>query len=212
MKKFFLALCLIPLVHIGALSTGSSTPHATQPLIVLDAGHGGTDEGAKVQTVIEKKITLTTAILTKKHLEELGYRVILTRSRDIFVSLQKRVAIANKSKGSLFVSMHFNSAPNREAKGIEIYYYDTLKDQSRSRSSKKLANNILQQLVDQTEAHSRGVKRGNLYVLREAAIPAVLVEGGFMTNYDERFMLKDRKYLDKIAKGVAQGVHKFFER
>ncbi len=206
---FFLFL-FIPFVGLHALSTGSSDPRPLQPLIVIDAGHGGTDEGAKVQTVMEKRMTLTTALLTKKHLEALGYRVILTRSRDIFVSLQRRVAIANKSRAALFVSVHFNSSPNRTAKGIEIFYYDS-KDQQRVRDSKKLGNTILQYLVDQTEATSRGVRRGNFYVVRETAMPAVLVEGGFMTNYEERFLLKDRKYLDKIAKGISQGVQKFLE-
>lgn len=178
------------------------------PLIILDPGHGGTDEGAKVQTVLEKKIALTTAMLTKKQLEALGYRVIMTRSRDIFLTLPRRVAIANKSKAALFVSIHYNSSPNATAKGIEIYYYEA-KGENRTRDSKKLANHILYQVLDQTEAHSRGVRRGNFYVVRETSMPAVLVEGGFMTNYDERFNLKNRKYLEKIAKGIAQGVHKF---
>ncbi len=196
---------------IHGISTGASDPHATNPLVIIDAGHGGSDEGAKVQTVMEKKMTLTTALLTKKYLESLGYRVILTRSRDIFVSLQKRVAIANAAKAAVFVSIHFNSSPNRVAKGVEIYYYDS-KDLPRLRDSKKLGNVVLQQVVDQTEAASRGLRRGNFYVVRETTMPAILVEGGFMTNYEERFLLKDRKYLDKIAKGLSQGIHKFFER
>ena len=185
-----------------------ATGGSVAPLIVIDAGHGGSDEGAKVQTVMEKRITLTTALLAKKHLEKMGYRVILTRSRDIFVSLPKRSAIANKSKAAAFVSIHFNSSPNRSAKGIEIYFYDA-KDPSRSRASKKLANTVLYEIVDQTAAVSRGARKGNFHVVRETTMPAVLVEGGFMTNYDERFLLKDRKYLEKIAKGIALGVQKF---
>ncbi len=207
MKRLFVVLFVLPLLTLFALPKGTSDPYAPQPLVVIDAGHGGSDEGAKVQTVMEKRITLTTALLTKKHLEKLGYRVILTRSRDIFVSLQKRVAIANKSKAVAFVSIHFNSSPNRSAKGIEIYYYDA-KDHNRTRASKKLANTILHEIVDQTEASSRGVRRGNFFVVRETAMPAILVEGGFMTNYDERFHLKDRKYLDKIAQGISLGIQK----
>jgi len=178
------------------------------PLIILDPGHGGTDEGAKVQSVMEKRIALTTALLTKKQLESLGYRVIMTRSRDVFLTLPRRVDIANKSKAALFVSIHYNSSPNPTAKGIEIYYYEA-RGEERTRASKRLANTILYQVIDQTEAHSRGVRRGNFYVVRETSMPAILVEGGFMTNLDERFQLKDRKYLEKIAKGIAQGVHKF---
>jgi N-acetylmuramoyl-L-alanine amidase len=180
----------------------------TAPLIIIDPGHGGTDEGAKVQSVMEKRITLTTAMMAKKQLEALGYRVIMTRSRDVFLPLPRRVAIANKAKAALFVSIHYNSSPNAAAKGVEIYFYEQ-RGESRTRDSKRLANCILHQVLDQTEAHSRGVRRGNFFVVRETAMPAVLVEGGFLTNYDERFNLKDRKYLEKIAKGIAQGVHKY---
>ena len=204
----FIVFLFHPFLSLSALSEGSSEPFAPRPLIVIDAGHGGSDEGAKVQSVLEKRINLTTALLAKKHLELLGYRVILTRSRDIFVSLPKRAAIANKAKGVLFVSVHFNSCPNQNAKGIEIYYYEA-KDHQRARASKRLANNILYEIVDQTAAASRGVRKGNLAVLRETSMPAILVEGGFMTNQDERSLLKDRKYLDKIARGISLGVQKF---
>lgn len=181
-----------------------------KPLIVLDAGHGGTDEGAKVNTFMEKKIALTTTLLTKKHLEELGYRVILTRSRDVYLPLPRRVSIANKTKGSLFVSVHFNSSPSAEAQGIEIFYYDS-KEMWRTKASKRLANCILFRMIDQTEAISRGIKRGNFHVIRETEMPAVLVEGGFITHRDERGKLRDKAYLDRLAVGIAQGIDKYMK-
>src|SRR5262249_41746606 len=122
-----------------------------RPLIVVDPGHGGTDEGAKVRSLLEKKMTLTTAFLTKRHLEELGYRVILTRSRDIYIPLPRRTAIANKNQGALFVSIHYNTAKNSLAKGVEIFYYSK-EGGSRCRASKQLANCILFHLLDQTQA------------------------------------------------------------
>ncbi len=181
-----------------------------KPLIVLDAGHGGTDEGAKVNAFMEKKIALTTTLLTKKHLEELGYRVILTRSRDVYLPLPRRVSIANKTKGSLFVSVHFNSSPSAEAQGIEIFYYDS-KEMWRTKASKRLANCILFRIIDQTEAISRGIKQGNFHVIRETEMPAVLVEGGFITHRDERGKLRDKAYLDRLAVGIAQGIDKYMK-
>ena len=183
---------------------------ALKPLIILDAGHGGTDEGAKVNTFMEKKLSLTTALLTKQHLEELGYRVVMTRNRDIFLPLQRRVLIANKTKGSLFVSVHFNSSPSMEAQGIEIFYYDS-KEMWRTKASKRLANCILYRMIDQTDAISRGIKQGNFHVIRETDMPAVLVEGGFITNRDERGRLRDRDYLDRLAVGIAQGIDKYMK-
>ncbi len=179
-----------------------------KPLVILDAGHGGTDEGAKVRSFLEKKVTLLTTLLTKKHLEELGYRVILTRSRDSYISLPKRVQIANKAKASLFVSIHFNASKSTEAQGIEIFYYNS-DEMWRSRASQRLANCILYRVIDQTDGTSRGVKHGNFHVIRETDMPAVLIEGGFITNQAERNRLKDRSYLDRIAVGIAQGVDKY---
>jgi N-acetylmuramoyl-L-alanine amidase len=194
----------------GSYEADSSPSINTSPIVILDAGHGGSDEGAKVHTFMEKKIALTTAFLVKRHLEKLGYRVIMTRSRDVYLPLQRRVSIANKSKGSLFVSVHFNSCPSEEVHGIEIFYYDS-KEMWRTQASKRLAHCILDDVLEQTGAISRGIKRGNFHVIRETEIPAVLVEGGFMTNKEERNKLRDRAYLDLLAEGIAQGIDKYLK-
>ena len=191
-------------------ASNSMTTSSVKSLIVLDAGHGGTDEGSKVSTLMEKKIALTATLLTKKHLEDLGYEVVLTRSRDTYIPLPRRVSIANKTKGSLFVSVHFNAASSIEAQGIEVFYYDS-KELWRSRASKRLASCILHRLISQTDAASRGVKRGNYHVIRETEMPAVLVEGGFITNREERIKLRDRTYLDRLAMGIEKGIDKYMK-
>lgn len=177
---------------------------------MLDAGHGGQDEGAKVHSFKEKKITLATVLYTKKYLEQMGYRVILTRGKDIAMSLPRRVALANKTRSAIFVSIHFNASKNAEANGIEIFYYDS-KDSERAKQSRKLANYVLHYVIDQTEAKSRGVKVGNFHVIRETQMPAVLLEGGFVTNFQECSNLRKRDYLEHLAKGVAQGIDKFLK-
>ncbi|MDR2539707.1 MAG: N-acetylmuramoyl-L-alanine amidase [Chlamydiales bacterium] len=181
-----------------------------QPLVVLDAGHGGKDNGASFGNFLEKRVNIVTALLTKKHLENLGYRVIMTRSKDIFVPLDRRVEIATRVKADVFVSIHFNSSTNRLAEGIEVYYYSS-NSLPRNRASMQLAKYVLPRLIDQTGANSRGVKVGNFHVIRETAMPAVLVEGGFITNVQERQKIRQRTYLDQIALGIAQGVDKYFK-
>ena len=217
LRALFFIYCFLTTSYSFSAGTGrdaywqtSPSAPASQPLIYLDAGHGGTDEGAKVSAFKEKRLTLLTTLLTKKHLEELGYRVLLTRGRDIFLPLQKRVSMANNAKATMFVSIHYNSSPNAEAHGIEIFYYDS-KEHWRSKASKRLANCMLYRLVDQTDATSRGVKTGNFHVIRETDMPAVLVEAGFLTNYNERQKLKDRNYLDRVSIGIAQGIDKYFK-
>jgi N-acetylmuramoyl-L-alanine amidase len=178
-------------------------------LIVLDPGHGGYDLGARMFSVDEKSLALSTALLTKKHLQEKGYRVILTRSRDVFISLEKRAAIANETKGILFVSIHFNAANNPIAKGVEVFY-NLSQDKIRAGNSKKLAAKVLENIVKKTSSENRGVKEGKFFVIRETKMPSILVEAGFMTHPDELHLLKDVNYRDKIAKGIAEGVDLYF--
>ena len=187
-----------------------SLPQHAKPLIILDPGHGGSDEGAKVHYFMEKRVTLMTTLLLRKYLDEMGYRVIMTRSKDVFIPLHRRVSIANKTKAVLFVSVHYNSSPSTEAHGIEVFYNGS-GDQKRVQQSKKLAASVLGELKTQTQALSRGVKNGNFHVIRETTMPAILVEGGFMTNPDERTQLRDKRYLEKIAKGIALGIDKYLK-
>ena len=179
-----------------------------KPIIIIDPGHGGKDQGARVRNCEEKIVTLRTAYLTKKHLEELGYRVILTRARDIFLPLGTRVSLANRRSPSLFVSIHYNSAASPVAKGIEVYYYGK-GGQKRRTSSKGLAQSVLDEMILRAEGVSRGIKQGNFQVIRETAMPAILVEAGFITNSDERALIGTQTYLDKLAQGIAVGIDKF---
>lgn len=182
---------------------------APAPLVVLDAGHGGSADGAKVFPVKEKRIALFTALRAKKALEGMGYRVLLTRTQDRFVDLQQRVTIANRAKAALFVSIHFNSSPNPSAHGIEIYYYNA-KQSPRTKASQRLAHHILKAATHRTAASSRGTRQGNFHVIRETKMPAVLFEGGFLTNEHERLKLRNKEYLTALAEGIAAGIDGYF--
>lgn len=181
-------------------------------MVVIDAGHGGRDRGAKASSPFceEKRLCLSAARKVKKYLDQLGYRVAMTRSSDAFLSLGKRVEIAQQAGGDLFISIHFNASRNPSAKGIEVFFYDSPDDRIRSQSSKRLASLVLPHLTKRTQAPSRGVKKGNFYVIRETKMPAILVEGGFLSNPGERALLKDPEYQEKIARAIADGVHAYF--
>jgi len=181
-----------------------------KPIIMLDAGHGGKDEGTRVRNLVEKQLTLRTAYLTKSCLEKLGYRVIMTRARDIFLPLGTRVKLANKRPNSLFVSIHYNSAKSLVAKGVEVYYYGK-GDLKRKEASKQMAQILLAEMVSESGASSRGIKQGNFQVIREILTPAVLIEAGFITNSDERNLIAQEAYLAKLAKGIALGIDKYVQ-
>jgi len=185
-----------------------------KPVIILDAGHGGMDRGAKIKYpyLEEKRLTLSTTLLTKQYLEQFGYKVVLTRSKDYFVSLQKRVDLANSSNAEVFVSIHFNSCPNKIANGIEIYFYNSVENQIRSKTSKNLAHCVLTDVIKNTKTRSRGIKKGKFCVIRETKMPAILVEAGFLTNPQERDNIRKMAYLEKISLGIAEGIESFINK
>ena len=104
-----------------------------------------------------------------------------------------------------------NSSKSTQAKGIEVFFCDSTKNKARTIASKKLADSILTRVIRRTSAKSRGVKTGNFYVIRETDMPAVLVEGGFISNETERKLLKSRDYQEKIAQGIADGIDQYFK-
>ena len=199
---FFLLVVFSPLF-------GQGDSH--KKLIVIDAGHGGEDIGAEVKGLKEKALALQTATLLKQQLHAKGHRVILTRSRDIFLPLTKRSAIANETKSALFVSIHFNAYKSPTPHGIEIFYCNR-GSKARQAASKRLADLILHNMVDATGANSRGVKTGNFHVIRETRMPAVLIEGGFMTNPSEFICLSNPLYVEKMAHSIALGIEQFLKK
>ncbi len=178
----------------------------------IDAGHGGADPGAanrkfKLQ---EKTLCLKTAKLVQAKLAAMGYRVRLLRERDEYISLDKRVSVANSERYSLMISIHFNSARNVQADGIEVYYYTPQRGiSSLHQLSKALAGKIETKVVARTGSSSRGVKIGSFRVIRGAAMPACLIEGGFLTNAKEAKKLSQSSYLDLLARGIAEGIDAF---
>jgi len=184
------------------------------PTVVIDAGHGGTDQGTKGKNPYceEKRLCLQTARFVKKYLDQLGYHVVMTRDTDVFVPLCRRVEIARQADASLFVSIHYNSARTLAAQGIEVFFYDSKEEKQRAAASKCLADVMLTRLIRRTSAHSRGVKHGNFYVIREASIPSIIVEGGFISNPTERASLRSTDYQEKIARGIAEGINYYFKK
>jgi N-acetylmuramoyl-L-alanine amidase len=167
--------------------------------VVIDAGHGGYDRGGiPGQQVAEKDMTLDVAQRLKRVLADSGYRVVMTRDSDVFVSLGGRVAIANSYPGALFVCIHFNSAKRMGAGGIETYFY--------SRDSLPLASAVHYFVAGGAPSSNRGVRRRGYYVLRKTTIPAVLVECGFLTNPTEAAYAQTASYRQKLAEEIAAGV------
>src|SRR5256886_1649545 len=177
-------------------TSGSSSSPIT---VVIDAGHGGHDRGGiPGQRIAEKDMTLDVAQRLRNVLAASGYRVVMTRDSDVFVPLGTRVAIANSYRNAIFVCIHFNATGRSGASGIETYFY--------SRDSLPLASAIHYYVTGGAPSANRGVRRRGYYVLRKTAIPAVLVECGFLTNPTEAAYAQSVSYRQKLAEEVAAGV------
>ncbi|PYK78094.1 MAG: N-acetylmuramoyl-L-alanine amidase [Verrucomicrobia bacterium] len=183
------------LAAMALASTASAQTRFTT--IVIDPGHGGFDHGGiPGQRVLEKNMNLDVALRLKPILEKAGYRVVMTRTTDIFVPLGSRVAIANSYPNGIFLCIHFNSASRSGASGIETYFYST--------ESAPLAASIHSAVVGGAPSENRGVRRRGYFVLRRTTIPAVLVECGFLTNPTEAEFAQTTAYRQKLAQEIAR--------
>ena len=189
---------LISFASLAGFMTLASFASA-QRTIVVDAGHGGHDRGGvPYQRIGEKGMTLDVSLRLKRVLEARGYRVIMTRSSDVFVPLGTRVAIANSYRGATFVSVHFNSSRRAGANGVETYYYRS--------DSASLAASIHRNVVASAPTENRGIRRRGFFVLRRTRIPSVLVECGFLTNPAEGRLAQSASYRQQLAERIARGI------
>lgn len=194
-------------------------------VIVVDPGHGGIDGGTNIGDLLEKNINLDIALKLKKELKKQGYKVIMTREvdeslekySDINASryrkdLNARKTIINKNDPAVFVSIHVNSSKKGSARGVKVYHYPT------SIEGKKLAEVICHSVDDIVydgflkESSIRTEVIGeNYYILRETENTGVLVEVGFITNEEDRRLITDDKYQNKIAQAITEGLKKYIE-
>jgi N-acetylmuramoyl-L-alanine amidase len=187
--------------------------------VIVDPGHGGSDEGASGHSLKEKVITLDLARRLVPKLNALGFTAILTREKDEFVSLPERVAIANAVPSAIFISLHCNFSDNPNAHGIEIYRCDSKSDGTNIRVTmttgnaeeicdveNRLAQALGDSVMERLHCESRGLKIANFYVVRNVSFPAVLVECGFLTNTDDAKQLSDESYRERLTQALAAGV------
>jgi len=189
-------ICLLSIMASTAISQAGKFR-----TVIIDAGHGGKDNGGSYGRVYEKHLALDTSLRVDYLLRKKGYSTRLTRKSDVFISLSKRAEIANRYRNSIFVSIHYNYTYNKAIKGLETFYYTS--------RSKPLASYIQSGMLRKYRAHNRGVKYARYAVLRRAKNPSVLVECGFVSNYYERKRCMKGSYRQKMAEGIVDGIVKY---
>jgi len=169
--------------------------------VVIDAGHGGHDNGGQWGKVYEKHLAMDTAVRLENNLKRAGYRTVMTRRSDYFVSLPQRVNIANSHKDAIFVSVHFNYTWKQHVSGVETFYYNA--------EGQKLAQLVQNAMVKRTRTVNRDAKFARYYVIRNTKLPGILVEGGFVSNESERERMKSGDFREAIARGVTEGIQRY---
>jgi len=175
--------------------------------IILDPGHGGGDPGAESNDghIYEKDLTLATAKQVKKELESHGYNVLMTRSKDEFVSLSNISKISNQSKSDAFISFHYDSSGKaNEGSGTTTFY--------RHPSGKPLAQAVNDKIASILPLENRGFASEDYQVLRENKKPAILIELGYMNNDTDVSYAKSKKYHEKVGQAVEKGVSVYLNK
>jgi len=197
------ALALSFLISLASCTTVPTTAtkdtSKTFTTVVVDAGHGGKDNGAyRRYGGAEKVATLDVAKRLERNLRDSQLKTVLTRSSDVFIPLDERVTIENSQKNSIFVSIHFNDSRRRGIHGFETYYH--------SPNANELANRIQAKLMTIPHSANRGVHTANFRVLRLATYPAVLVECGFLSNRHDGNEARSAEYRELLADRIAEAI------
>jgi N-acetylmuramoyl-L-alanine amidase len=209
---------------LSAATLAISAPTKT---LVLDAGHGGADAGTRgIRGEREKDFTLDWALRAEKLLTNAGWRVVLTRRTDVDVPLLDRIAVAERARADLFISLHFNSAaPHPGPSGVETYcltptgeastlargYADDARavfpNNSYDRGNIQLAARLHRSLVSHTHALDGGVRHARfMTVLRGQNRPAILIEGGYLSSPAEMSNIASANYRQRLAEALAQAM------
>ena len=169
--------------------------------VVIDAGHGGRDLGGQWGRVYEKHLALDTSVRLEKHLKSMGYRTVMTRRGDYFLTLPQRCQIANRYRDAIFVSVHFNYTWKQDVSGLETFYHNS--------EGQKIANQVQNCLIRYTRAIDRDEKFARFYVIRNTNMPSILVEGGFVSNEAERNRMKSARFREALARAIADGIQRY---
>ncbi|MBR2876492.1 MAG: N-acetylmuramoyl-L-alanine amidase [Clostridia bacterium] len=231
MKKIFFLIVLflvsffisLTIIDYGSTDNQVSEKLSFKPVVIIDAGHGGFDGGASAKDgTDEKGINLNIALYLKDYLEFFGFNVVMTRDTDTSTEdeglttirskktsdLHNRMKIMDETENAIFVSIHQNFFPEEQYHGAQVFY-----SQNHSELSSVLAQDIQENIVYYLQPENkRQIKPcgTSVYLIYNAVKPAVLVECGFLSNYNEAELLKTCEYQKKMANSIAMGILEFY--
>ena len=223
-KKYivFAGIGIIFGVTVKFIPTISQSVFFESPVVICDAGHGTPDGGAVgINGTLEKDVNLAITLKLQEILEGQGINVVLTRDTDSglhdnsgsihdmkVMDMNKRLDIMKNSNADLFVSIHMNSFSDSSVNGLHIFY------DIKHEEIKPLAEEIMNELSHITQASSHETKPASktLYLMKNAPLPAILIECGFLSNSEEEQKLNDEEYQSKIAWAIAKSIKNYYTK
>jgi len=190
-------------------------------IVAIDPGHGGKDPGYQLNSHQEKKYTLLLAHQVQDLLEEAGLKTLLTRRSDTYVERAERADLAHEAKADIFVSLHYNTATDTSARGVETYAVTPFGAEATNggeialrphpgnkfdAQSILLAYEVQRAITRGLDTPDRGVRRAGFEVLRKAPMPSVLIENGFMSNNGESRKIFDEDNRKEVARAIVDGI------
>ncbi|MFP3918433.1 N-acetylmuramoyl-L-alanine amidase CwlD [Lysinibacillus telephonicus] len=192
--------------------------------IVVDAGHGGIDGGASSGEVIEKDVTLAIAKKVERQLKRMGAEVVMTRTTDEdvlaehapseeFATLRERkkqdiflrANLVKSNEPDIFITIHANAIPEEKWRGAQVFYH---KDgHANSELLAKSVQSSIKETLQNTDREALAIKQ--IYLLKKTEVPSVLVETGFLSNNEERKLLSDEDYQEKMANAIVEGIENY---
>jgi N-acetylmuramoyl-L-alanine amidase len=202
-KRFKLALIIVlvgTFFTLNSFKTNSSNPF----LVVVDAGHGGKDNGAKLNNINEKDINLSVSSKLADIVGQNNIKIVLLRNEDKFISLETKVKAINKLKPDLVLSIHCNYAKNTSLNGTEVYYSSKKGFRNQSYNFSKT---IYSNFSEKVSVNSK-IKTASFYIFENSECPAILFQVGFISNSNDLSLLNDVSYQDRIAYSIYQSLEK----
>lgn len=215
--KFKNIIIILVLLVISSVNTATAQKlPLTGKVITIDPGHGGRDPGTIYQKILEKDLNLEISLKLEKELLKQGATVYMIRRTDIDLSsiydsnkkrgdLYRRLLLIKENKSDLYISVHINWYENNKYKGAEVLY------NSINKNNKILAEEIMNQFKNVLNS-DRNIHTTDLYLYKNTTVPGVLVECGYLSNYQERKLLVDEEYQKNIAKALTSGIINYMKK
>ena len=214
-KIYIFVLLILSLSIFGIIDIKAKELPLKNKIIYLDPGHGGIDPGSIYKDIYEKDINLDICIKLKKELETKGAHVLLTRNGDYDLStpktttrkksdLNNRVRLINDSNADMYISIHLNSTNSKKWYGAQVFYDDV------NPENKKIALIMQEELKNNLKTNRDIDEIKTMLLNRKVIIKGVLIEVGFLSNDNERYLLKQEKYQEKIAQTIVKGIIDYY--